>query len=56
MMRRFTRQKELLRPAKTSFATAFITLSQLYEQKKNLKKMFQIGQIVDRQKSRRERL
>ena len=40
MMRRFTRQKELLRPAKTSFATAFITLSQLYEQKKNLRKMF----------------
>ncbi|RVW67494.1 hypothetical protein CK203_063042 [Vitis vinifera] len=36
MMRRFTRQKELLRPAKTSFATAFITLSQLYEQKKKL--------------------
>ena len=40
MMRRFTRQRELLRPAKTRFATAFITLSQLHEQKNNLRKMF----------------
>ena len=31
---------ELLRPAKTQFATAFITLSQLHEQKNNLRKMF----------------
>ncbi|RVW13361.1 hypothetical protein CK203_095743 [Vitis vinifera] len=34
MMRRFTGQRELLRPAKTRFATAFITLSRLHEQKK----------------------
>ena len=27
MIRRFTKQRELLRPAKTRFATAFITLS-----------------------------
>ncbi|XP_034695709.1 uncharacterized protein LOC117921866 [Vitis riparia] len=40
MMRRFTRQRELLRPAKTRFATAFITLSRLHEQKNNLRKMF----------------
>nr|CAN83296.1 hypothetical protein VITISV_008290 [Vitis vinifera] len=40
MMRRFTGQRELLRPAKTRFATAFITLSQLHEQKNNLRKMF----------------
>ncbi|RVW50045.1 hypothetical protein CK203_082311 [Vitis vinifera] len=48
MMRRFTGQRELLRPAKTRFATAFITLSRLHEQKNNLRKMFtaQIGQIV----------
>ncbi|RVW59019.1 hypothetical protein CK203_107797 [Vitis vinifera] len=48
MMRRFTGQRELLRPAKTLFATAFITLSRLHEQKNNLRKMFtsSIGQIV----------
>ncbi|RVW91326.1 hypothetical protein CK203_035382 [Vitis vinifera] len=48
MMRRFTGQRELLRPAKTRFATAFITLSRLHEQKNNLRKMLQaqIGQIV----------
>ncbi|RVW73543.1 hypothetical protein CK203_062078 [Vitis vinifera] len=40
MMRRFTRQRELLRPAKTRFATAFITLLRLHEQKNNLRKMF----------------
>ena len=37
MMRRFTGQRELLRPAKTQFAIAFITLSLLHEQKKKLK-------------------
>ena len=40
MMKRFTRQRELLRSAKTRFATAFITLSRLHEQKNNLRKMF----------------
>ena len=40
MMRHFTRQRELLRPAKTRFAIAFITLSRLHEQKNNLRKMF----------------
>ncbi|RVW15741.1 hypothetical protein CK203_075341 [Vitis vinifera] len=40
IMRRFTGQRELLRPAKTLFATAFITLSRLHEQKNNLRKMF----------------
>ncbi|RVW75586.1 hypothetical protein CK203_056441 [Vitis vinifera] len=40
MMRRFTGQRELLRPVKTRFATAFITLSRLHEQKNNLRKMF----------------
>ena len=40
MMRHFTGQRELLRPAKTRFATAFITLSRLHEQKNNLRKMF----------------
>ncbi|KAL6335945.1 hypothetical protein AAG906_003570 [Vitis piasezkii] len=40
MMRRFTRQRELLRPTKTRFAIAFITLSRLHEQKNNLRKMF----------------
>ena len=40
MIRHFTGQRELLRPAKTRFATAFITLSRLHEQKNNLRKMF----------------
>ena len=40
MMRRFIGQKELLRPTKTRFTTAFITLSLLHEQKNNLRKMF----------------
>lgn len=40
MLRKFTNRKELLRPAKTRFATAFITLSRIHEQKNNLRKMF----------------
>ena len=40
MMRHFIGQRELLRPAKTRFATSFITLSRLHEQKNNLRKMF----------------
>ena len=40
MMRHFTRQRNLLRPAKTRFATSFLTLSSIYKQKENLKKMF----------------
>ena len=37
MMRRFTKQRELLRSAKTWFATAFITLSRINEQRNNLR-------------------
>ena len=40
MMRHFSGQRELLRPAKTRFAITFITLSRLHEQKNNLRKMF----------------
>lgn len=40
LLRRFTKQKELFRPAKTQFATAFITLSRIHVQKNNLKAMF----------------
>ncbi|KAJ9688880.1 hypothetical protein PVL29_014498 [Vitis rotundifolia] len=47
MMRRFTRQRELLRPAKTRFATVFITLSRLHEQKNNLRKMFTSSDWLD---------
>ncbi|XP_059639566.1 uncharacterized protein LOC132281935 [Cornus florida] len=39
-MRNFTHKKELLRPAKTRFATCFITLSSIHKQKNNLRKMF----------------
>ena len=40
MMRQFTEQRELLRPAKTRFATTFTTLSRINEQRNNLRKMF----------------
>ena len=40
MMRQFTQRRELVKPAKTRFATAFLTLQRVYEQKGNLRKMF----------------
>ncbi|XP_028118806.1 uncharacterized protein LOC114316345 [Camellia sinensis] len=40
MMRSFTQLKELVKPAKTRFATAFLTLQRLYQQRNNLGKMF----------------
>ena len=39
MMRHFTEQRELLRPAKTRFSTTSITLSRLHKQKNKLRKM-----------------
>nr|XP_009620514.1 uncharacterized protein LOC104112332 [Nicotiana tomentosiformis] len=40
MMKKFTKQRSLVKPAKTRFATAFLTLHRMYEQKSNLKKLF----------------
>ena len=40
MMRHYTQQRELVKHAKTRFATAFLTLSRIHQQKNNLKKMF----------------
>nr|XP_009592335.1 uncharacterized protein LOC104089195 [Nicotiana tomentosiformis] len=40
MIKRFTKQRSLVKPAKTRFATAFLTLHRMYEQKSNLKKLF----------------
>ncbi|XP_075103722.1 uncharacterized protein LOC142178291 [Nicotiana tabacum] len=40
MMKRFTKQRSLVKPAKTRFATIFLTLHRMYEQKSNLKKLF----------------
>ncbi|XP_019255033.1 PREDICTED: uncharacterized protein LOC109233606 [Nicotiana attenuata] len=40
MMKRFTKQRSLVKPAKTRFATAFLTLRRMYEQKINLKLFF----------------
>lgn len=40
MMRNFTGQRDMVRTAKTRFATAFLTLNRFHKQKKNLKKMF----------------
>ncbi|XP_028077965.1 uncharacterized protein LOC114279882 [Camellia sinensis] len=39
MMRRYTNLKNLIKPAKTKFATAFLTLSRMHQQKNNLRKM-----------------
>ncbi|XP_055836281.1 uncharacterized protein LOC129904724 isoform X2 [Solanum dulcamara] len=40
MMRRYTKQRNLVKPAKTRFATAFLTLHSFYTQKKNLRTLF----------------
>ncbi|XP_028085221.1 uncharacterized protein LOC114286269 [Camellia sinensis] len=40
MMRSFTQLKELVKPAKSRFAPAFLTLQRLYQQRNNLRKMF----------------
>ncbi|GMP99210.1 hypothetical protein CsSME_00046772 [Camellia sinensis var. sinensis] len=39
MMRRYTNLKNLIKPAKTRFATAFLTLCRMHQQKNNLRKM-----------------
>ncbi|XP_028079694.1 uncharacterized protein LOC114281443 [Camellia sinensis] len=39
-MRRFTQLKEFVKPSKTRFATAFLTLQRVYQQRNNLRKMF----------------
>lgn len=40
MMREFTKERELIRPAKTRFATSFLTLQSIHKQRLNLRKMF----------------
>lgn len=40
MLRQFTNERELIRPAKTRFATAFLTLERIHKQQGNLKTMF----------------
>ncbi|XP_042005556.1 uncharacterized protein LOC121754247 [Salvia splendens] len=40
MMRKYTSKRELLRPAATRFATSFITLRSIHNQRQNLRKMF----------------
>ncbi|XP_074353073.1 uncharacterized protein LOC141692245 isoform X1 [Apium graveolens] len=40
LLREHTGQRELLRPAKTRFATAFLTLSRINKQKINIRNMF----------------
>ncbi|XP_019241942.1 PREDICTED: uncharacterized protein LOC109221977 [Nicotiana attenuata] len=39
LMRKFTNERNLVRPAKTRFATAFLTSHSFYLQKKNLRKL-----------------
>ena len=55
MMRWFTRQRELLRPVKTRFATVFITLSRLHEQKNNLRKMFTSSDWSDSKRAKEQK-
>lgn len=40
MLRSFTGQVELVRPAMTRFATSFLTLQRIHKQRNNLRKMF----------------
>ncbi|XP_021650225.2 uncharacterized protein LOC110642453 [Hevea brasiliensis] len=40
MLQRFTGERELIRPAVTRFATAFLTLQRIHKHKANLRKMF----------------
>ncbi|XP_031741324.1 uncharacterized protein LOC116403832 [Cucumis sativus] len=54
MVRHFTNQKELVRPAKTRFATACITLSSIHRQKNNLRKMFTSDEWKDNKWSKEQ--
>ncbi|KAJ0621437.1 putative HAT dimerization domain, ribonuclease H-like superfamily [Helianthus annuus] len=47
LMRKFTNQKNLHRPAVTRFATSFITLLQFHKQKNNLRKMVTSQEWLD---------
>ncbi|XP_075112923.1 uncharacterized protein LOC107810248 [Nicotiana tabacum] len=47
MMKRFTKQRSLVKPTKTRFATTFLTLHRMYEQKSNLKKLFVSDQYTN---------
>nr|DAD29242.1 TPA_asm: hypothetical protein HUJ06_030710 [Nelumbo nucifera] len=40
LMRKFTSQRELIRPAKTRFATSYLTLQSIFKQKRNLREIF----------------
>ncbi|KAF3627882.1 hypothetical protein FXO37_29637 [Capsicum annuum] len=40
MMRRFTNQRNLVKPRKTRFVAAFLTLQRMFKQKSNLRTMF----------------
>ncbi|KAI7752799.1 hypothetical protein M8C21_021751, partial [Ambrosia artemisiifolia] len=47
LMRKFTNQRNLHKPAITRFATSFITLLQFHKQKNNLRKMINSQEWVD---------
>ncbi|KAL6569780.1 hypothetical protein OROMI_014294 [Orobanche minor] len=46
LMRKHTNDKELLRPAVTRFATAFLTLQSMYKQKRALEVMFSSDDVL----------
>ena len=54
LMRKNTRNMELVRPAITRFATHFLTLQSLISQEKNLQKMFSCDEWISSKWARRE--
>ncbi|XLR65570.1 hypothetical protein S83_016242 [Arachis hypogaea] len=52
MLRQFTNDKELVRHAVTRFATSFLSLERLYEEKGNLRRMFTSDEWVRNKLSR----
>ncbi|XP_009785951.2 uncharacterized protein [Nicotiana sylvestris] len=46
MMKKFTKQISLVKPAKTRFVIAFLTLHRMHEQKNNLKKLFVLDEYT----------
>ncbi|XP_057760654.1 uncharacterized protein LOC130981032 [Arachis stenosperma] len=52
MLRQFTNDKELVRHAVTRFATSFLSLERLYEEKGNLRRMFALDEWVRNKLSR----
>ncbi|RWR74827.1 hypothetical protein CKAN_00317200 [Cinnamomum micranthum f. kanehirae] len=53
MMRRFTQMKEFIKPTKTRFATAFLTLARIHQQKNNLTEEWTTSKWAKEQQGKR---